>query len=183
MFLTHLPPYPVPLCVSVWVLVAASTDLVSRRIPNWLVGSGLLAALAVMIWLHGVVTGGAAWLAGAATGFAALLPFYLLRGMAAGDVKLMAMVGAWLGAGATCYVVLATFIVGGIGAVLLVAIRGHLVGLLLNVGAMTPTTQLQLRHAGTPMRSRRVRKASVGSIPYGVAIAAGTLGVLGAMAG
>ncbi|MGN5478961.1 prepilin peptidase [Cupriavidus basilensis] len=33
------------------------------------------------------------------TGVSVILPFYLMRGMAAGDVKLMTAVGAWLGAG------------------------------------------------------------------------------------
>ncbi|RQH08380.1 A24 family peptidase [Paraburkholderia dinghuensis] len=180
MHLTQLPPYPVPLCVSAWVLIAASMDIVSRRIPNWLVGSGLVIALAVQIWLHGAAAGSVAWLAGAATGFVALLPFYLLRGMAAGDVKLMAMVGAWLGASTTCEVVLVTFIVGGIGSVLLVAGRGHLVRLLRNVRALTLR---QLAPRGTPVPSGQADPQSVGSIPYGVAIAAGTLGVLYGMAG
>jgi prepilin peptidase CpaA len=183
MHLAQLPPYPVPLCVSVWVLVAASMDLVSRRIPNWLVGSGLLVALAVLVWLHGAAAGGAAWFMGAATGFAALLPFYLLRGMAAGDVKLMAMVGAWLGASAACYVVLATFVVGGIASVLVVACRGHLVRLFRNVRALALRTRLQLTHRVAPAPSAQADAESVGSIPYGVAIAAGTLGVLCAMAG
>ncbi|WP_233862508.1 A24 family peptidase [Paraburkholderia adhaesiva] len=183
MHLTQLPPYPVPLCVSAWVLIAASMDIVSRRIPNWLVGSGLVVALAVQIWLHGAAAGSLTWLAGAATGFAAFLPFYLLRGMAAGDVKLMAMVGAWLGASAACNVVLATFIVGGIGSVLLVAGRGHLVRLLRNVRTLVLRTLFQLAPRGMPAWSGKADQESVGSIPYGVAIAAGTLGVLSAMAG
>jgi prepilin peptidase CpaA len=183
MHLAQLPPYPVPLCVSAWVLVAASMDIVSRRIPNWLVGSGLLVALAVLVSLHGVAAGGSAWFMGAATGFAALLPFYLLRGMAAGDVKLMAMVGAWLGASAACYIVLATFIVGGLGSVLVVASRGHLARLLRNVRAMALRTRLRLAHCDISAPSGQADAESVGSIPYGVAIAAGTLGVLCAMAG
>jgi len=183
MHLIQLPSYPVPLCVSAWVLVAASIDLVSRRIPNWLVGSGLLAALAVQLWLHGVAAGGTAWLAGAAVGFAAFLPFYLLRGMAAGDVKLMMMVGAWLGASIACYIVLATFIAGGIGSALLAVFRGHLARLLRNVRAMAFGTLSQLTHRGTPAPSGRAGAESIGSIPYGVAIAAGTLGVLCVMAG
>jgi prepilin peptidase CpaA len=182
MHLAQIPSYPVPLCVCAWVLVAASIDLVSRRIPNWLVGSGLLAALAVQLWLHGAAAGGVAWLAGAATGFAAFLPFYLLRGMAAGDVKLMMMVGAWLGAGVACYVVLATFIAGGIGAALLAVSRGHLVRLVGNVRAMAFGTLSQLNHRGTSVPLGRAGAVSIGSIPYGVAIAAGTLGVLFVMA-
>ncbi|WP_322015030.1 prepilin peptidase [Paraburkholderia sp. J12] len=186
MHLAPLPPHPVPLCVIAWVLVAASTDLVARRIPNWLVGSGLVGALAIQIWLHGVAAGGFAWLAGAATGFAAFLPFYLLRGMAAGDVKLMAMVGAWLGVNAAWHIVLATFVLGGVGAVLIVVCRGRLGQLLRNVRALLPGVLRRLPLASAmPLSITKIDAPgpSVGALPYGVAIAAGTLGVLFAMAG
>ena len=178
MHLAPLPPYPVPLCVIAWVLVAASTDLVARRIPNWLVGSGLVVSLAVQAWLHGAAAGGAAWLFGAAAGFGALFPFYLLRGMAAGDVKLMAMVGAWLGASAVCYIVLATFVLGGVGSLTLAATRGRLPRLLANVRAMAQTTFARTLLRGVPAQQVAALQTSAGSIPYGVAIAAGTLGVL-----
>ncbi|WP_028226042.1 A24 family peptidase [Paraburkholderia ferrariae] len=186
MHLAPLPPHPVPLCVTAWVLVAASTDLVARRIPNWLVGSGLFGALAVQVWLHGAPSGATAWLAGAATGFAAFMPFYLLRGMAAGDVKLMAMVGAWLGVNAACHVALATFVLGGAGSVLIVVCQGRLAQLLRNVRAMLPGVLHKLPLASAmPLSIAQIEAPgpSVGSLPYGVAIAAGTLGVLFAMAG
>ena len=93
-----LLPYPIPACVALLVIVTASTDIVSRRIPNPIILAGLVAALLVQGWLHGPLAGSVTWLAGALTGFALLLPFYLLRGMAAGDVKLLMMVGAWVGA-------------------------------------------------------------------------------------
>lgn len=182
MFAIHLPPHPVPLCVIAWSLVAASTDIVNRRIPNWLVGSGLVVSLFVQIFLLGVRNGGAAWLLGAATGFAVLLPFYLLRGMAAGDVKLMAMVGAWVGAGAVFDIALATFLIGGIWSALVVVGRGRVRQLLGNLGfiAVSMSTSVRTRSTVAPAHAASVR--SVGSIPYGVAIAAGTLGVLFSMA-
>ncbi|WP_201320231.1 prepilin peptidase, partial [Burkholderia sp. E168m30] len=82
------PPYPVPLCVTLLAVAAASTDIATRRIPNRLVLLGLAGALVAQCLLQGVPAGVLGWLAGAATGFGLLLPFYLLRGMAAGDVKL-----------------------------------------------------------------------------------------------
>lgn len=169
------PPYPIPLCVTLLAVAAAGTDLAARRIPNPLVVLGLAGALVAQCLLHGVLAGALGWLAGAATGFALLLPFYLLRGMAAGDVKLMLAIGAWVGAQMTVYIVLATFVAGGVGALAVVLLRGRMRQMWTNVRA------LLARHArGTRAEAADGPSAitSVGSLPYGVAIAAGTLGML-----
>ncbi|KVQ63899.1 prepilin peptidase [Burkholderia territorii] len=168
-------PYPVPLCVTVLVVVAASTDITSRRIPNRLVAIGLAGALIVQCALHGIQAGALAWLAGAATGFGMLLPFYLLRGMAAGDVKLMLAIGAWVGAQMTFYIVLATFLAGGIGAIGVVLLRGRLRQMGANVRALIAHRSMRAYAGAT---DGPVEFASVGALPYGVAIAAGTLGML-----
>ncbi|WP_431228624.1 A24 family peptidase [Burkholderia contaminans] len=169
------PPYPIPLCVTLLAVAAAGTDLAARRIPNPLVVLGLAGALVAQCLLHGVLAGALGWLAGAATGFALLLPFYLLRGMAAGDVKLMLAIGAWVGAQMTVYIVLATFVAGGVGALAVVLLRGRMRQMWTNVRT------LLARHArGTRAEAADGPAAitSVGSLPYGVAIAAGTLGML-----
>src|ERR1700691_2392518 len=87
---------PFQICVAVIVLAASVTDIRSRRIPNWLTLSGVTAGLV----LHGIV-GGVAGLkssfAGMLLGFGAYLAPYCLRAMGAGDVKLMAAVGAIVG--------------------------------------------------------------------------------------
>jgi prepilin peptidase CpaA len=179
MTLPPLPPQPVPLCVIALVIVTASTDITARRIPNRIIAIGLVAALAVQIWLHGSLNGAFDWLAGAATGFALLLPFYLLRGMAAGDVKLLLTIGAWVGPAMTVHVALATFVIGGVLSLGLAVRRGRFRQLLTNLShlvGMWRTGQRQESTAG------RVSIDSVGAIPYGVAIAAGTLGVLFAAA-
>ncbi|ABB06248.1 A24 family peptidase [Burkholderia lata] len=170
------PPYPVPLCVTLLAVAAASTDIATRRIPNRLVLLGLAGALVSQCMLHGVLAGVLGWLAGAATGFALLLPFYLLRGMAAGDVKLMLAIGAWVGAEMTFYIVLATFLAGGIGAIAYALLRGRMRQMWANVRALIARRRSQGASdeaAGSP-----VEIASVGTLPYGVAIAAGTLGML-----
>ena len=51
-------PHPVPLCVTLLVVVAASTDITSRRIPNRLVAIGLAGALIAQCALHGVQAAG-----------------------------------------------------------------------------------------------------------------------------
>jgi prepilin peptidase CpaA len=170
-----LLPHPIPACVALLVIVTASTDIVSRRIPNPIILAGLVAALLVQSWLHGPLAGSATWLAGALTGFALLLPFYLVRGMAAGDVKLLMMVGAWVGASMAFRIALATFVIGGIWSLAVAARRRRVGHLFTNLQClMTSATQPgPSSTAGEPAPLE-----SVGSLPYGVAIAAGTLGVL-----
>jgi prepilin peptidase CpaA len=84
--------------------------------------------LAAGLIYHGVVGGGVALadsLLGALLGFAVLLPFYALGGMGGGDVKLMAAVGAWLGLLFTFAVFLASSLVAGLYALILVVGYGR----------------------------------------------------------
>jgi prepilin peptidase CpaA len=78
------------LSMAVWV------DMREHRIPNLVSLGGVLAGLFMHTWFHGY-EGLLAGLGGMALGLGILLPFYLLKGMGAGDVKLMAAVGAFLG--------------------------------------------------------------------------------------
>ncbi|WP_233852426.1 A24 family peptidase [Paraburkholderia sp. HD33-4] len=179
MTLPTLPPHPVPLCVIVLVIVAASTDITARRIPNRMIALGLAAALAVQMSIHGPLAGALDWLIGAACGFAVLVPFYLMGGMAAGDVKLLMMIGAWVGPALTWRIALATFLIGGLWSLLIVLFRGRFASLLLNLRQLIGGLVI------APLRRPNLIDAqseSVGSIPYGVAIAAGTLGMLFAAA-
>ncbi|MBN3820471.1 peptidase A24, partial [Paraburkholderia sp. Se-20369] len=63
--LPAMPSHPIPLCVTALVIVAASTDLTCRRIPNRLLAVGLAGALAAQCVLLGLWAGALAWLAGA----------------------------------------------------------------------------------------------------------------------
>ncbi|WP_043344383.1 A24 family peptidase [Cupriavidus basilensis] len=176
-----LPQYVGPLVI-VLVLTAAAIDAQQRRIPNWLTFGAWLLALPVQIILHGWGAGALAWASGWLTGFALFLPLYLLRGMAAGDVKLMAAVGAWLGAPMAFEIALATFVAGGVWALALTLWRGRLGQLRRNLAWML-TSFGQVRPTLTQdSGARNASSWSVGSLPYGVAIAAGTIGVLFASA-
>lgn len=159
------------------VLQAAVTDVALRRIPNVLVLCGLLIAL-VLHWLTGppgVLL--ATWLAGMATGFFLFLPLYALRGMAAGDVKLMAMAGAFAGPAAALQIAGLACLTGGVLALAMTLANGRWRILWRNL--KTILQPLLLRLAGVPLLPVPLsREASAGNIPYGVAIALGTAGVV-----
>ena len=59
-------------------------------------------------------------------GFGVLILPYLTGGMGAGDVKLLAGIGAWIGMPYTLYVFLASSLAAGAYALLLVIVRGRL---------------------------------------------------------
>lgn len=102
------------LALVVLLVCAVGTDWRERRIPNALVAWGALAGL-----LIAAIQGPQAlWMAlcGGLVGAVLLLPFYILRGMAAGDVKLAAMAGVLMGVPAIFYALLGTALAGGLMA-------------------------------------------------------------------
>lgn len=103
----------IPIVLTVYLLIASYTDLTSHRIPNLLILSGIGIALLLNIQLAGV-SGIVNSLLGLLLGFLLLLPLYILKGMAAGDIKLMATVGAFLGPNLIVASVLSTLICGSI---------------------------------------------------------------------
>ena len=164
------------------LLAAVLSDVKSHRIPNRLVLCGVVSGLLLNVVLpqgYGFVSAlpGALglWkaLAGFALGFAILLPLYLLRAMGAGDVKLMAMVGAFLGPNAIVGIILVTFIVGGMLTMFVVLRNGRLLLLLGNLRTMLMVSFIK----GTVLHQMPTVDAapvSAGKMPYGVAIALGT---------
>jgi len=99
------------------LVVALITDMRDRRIPNILVLAGLVIGVAGHVWFSGV-TGLVLAALGMCVGLLCLLPFYASGGMGAGDVKLMAVCGAFLGPVHVIVAAVAALLVGGvIGAV------------------------------------------------------------------
>ena len=78
------------------VALAVRQDIATHRISNWLTFGALGVGLLLAAWTNGF-EGIRLSLAGAAVGLACLIPLYLARGMGAGDVKLMAAAGSFLG--------------------------------------------------------------------------------------
>jgi prepilin peptidase CpaA len=154
------------------VTVAAVIDYRTYRIPNWLTAGGTVFALLLHANGAGHTSLASAGL-GLLIGFLAMLPLYALRVLGAGDVKLMAMTGAFLGAGEIVPAVLATCIVGGVAACCWALARRSLGRMLGNVRAITQGLMWNAI-GGTRLDATVKPGESVGRLPYGVSIAAGT---------
>lgn len=167
------------------LLAAARQDLKSATIPNALVAVGIVIALL----LHGLVPRGDGFLSptlgglgllkallGAAIGFAVLFPAYLVRAMGAGDVKLMAMVGAFLGPNDILPALVGTFLAGGVVALAVALARGVALQMFRNIAYMLRVTIMKLPLPGLPAIEPPLQ--SVAKAPYAVAIALGTFGAI-----
>jgi len=94
-------------------VISAAWDLKTRRIPNVLTFGSAIAAFGFHLYMTGL--SGAGWsAAGWLVGVAFFLPFFVLGGMGAGDVKLLAALGAWLGPGQAAWLALFSLIAGGV---------------------------------------------------------------------
>src|SRR5215472_15568341 len=92
-----IPPRGVEMVLLALLIAAALYDVRYRRIPNWLTVLGVVLGF-VINWLIGLPEGGLLFaVEGLAVGFGVYLALYLIRAMGAGDVKLMAAVGALVG--------------------------------------------------------------------------------------
>ena len=136
--------------------VASFFDVAYRIIPNWVCGAILLLGLVVNVVLLGA-EGAMSALAGLGMGLFVFLPFYVMRMMGAGDVKLMAAVGAYLGPVATVNAIAWTVIIGGALGFAYLARR------------MAPVI------APVLIRYTKAEHTHLNYVPYGVAIAAGSL--------
>lgn len=106
------------------VLVACVPDVRTRRIPNVLTFGAALVAFVFHAWsggLAGLLTSLMGWALGAALFF----PFFALRGMGAGDVKLIAAVGAWLGPVMVFWVAIYTSLAGGVMGLVVAFAHGY----------------------------------------------------------
>jgi prepilin peptidase CpaA len=161
--------------------IACWRDVQSRRIPNTLVVVGLALGLFFQVAVpsgsslfHPTQAGSlglTAALLGAAVGLGLLMPLYVLRAMGAGDVKLMAMVGAWLGASGVAWATLFTMLAGGVLSIAVMLATRSSLQVFSNLHAMVaPTIVNPSRNSPTAASKRK----TTGRLPYAVAIAAGT---------
>lgn len=162
----------------VWMLsgvlvVAAVIDGWKLKVPNWLtlplIVSGWAFSTASFGW------SGLGWsLAGTAVGLGLLLPAYAIGGMGAGDVKLLAGVGAWVGCMTTFLAFCVSAVFGGAIAIGMVLVRGrwhHHVAQFFGI----VDEILTIRDAEALSTIAAGRKSSMLLLPYGIPIALGTI--------
>ena len=159
--------------VTVTLIVAAVIDGWKLKVPNWLtfpmVISGWVASTLLFGWA------GLGWsLVGTAVGLALLLPAYAIGGMGAGDVKLLAGVGAWIGMTDTFWAFMVSALVGAVIAVGMVLYRRawqkhqrQFWSILTEIMVLRNPTELSSIAAE--------RKSSMMLLPYGIPIAIGTI--------
>jgi prepilin peptidase CpaA len=154
------------------LVLAAVIDARSYRIPNAITVAGMvLGVLVTMAEGPGMLVGLGRGVAGLALGLIALLPLYVFSIAGAGDVKLMAMVGAFVGVPDVFPALLFVLITGGVMAVFVVVSRGLtrrvVANLVFLLRAATAT-------AITGVRGTDTRMVSAGRLPYAVCICVGT---------
>ena len=163
------------LVLAVCMSAAVYWDIRERRVPNKLVLSGLLIALAMQVWIAGAA-GAWGFMAGALTGLAVLLPFNMLRLMGAGDVKLMAMAGGFAASAVgVLWMVLYTMLAGGLLAIAFAALGGRWSALKSNLFIMWKLGFSELDARGT---GDEAKLQPAVRLPYAVAIAGGSLAYL-----
>lgn len=113
-------------------LVACGFDLRTARIPNWLTLGAAVAAVVVAALLNGAV-GVAISITAWTVATLFWIPLYALGGMGAGDVKLIAALGAWLGLSEIVHVALYAMLAGAAMAIAVAAARGCAGQMLRNV--------------------------------------------------
>jgi len=169
---------PRTLILIVLLLAAALIDWRVMRIPNSLtLGGATLGLLMSGLAPASPHMGLGFALSGLVIGLGMMLPLYLMGVLGAGDAKLMAMVGTYLGGEATLQAVAFVFITGGLMALAVVLWRRAWRPTLSNLKSIV----LMLRVAPeTVIQPQGVLSSmpSVGRMPYGVSICAGTLAYL-----
>ncbi len=159
--------------VTVTLVIAAIIDGIQLKVPNWITFPMVIGG-----WVYsGIAFGweGLAWsLLGTVIGLALLLPAYAIGGMGAGDVKLLAGVGAWVWGSTTFYAFCVSTVVGAVIAVGMVLYRrawdkhkNQFMLILSEVMTIRDPNQLSVIAAE--------RKGSMLLLPYGIPIAIGTI--------
>lgn len=162
--------------VTITLVVAAVIDGLQLKVPNWItfpmIVSGWVysATLSPFAGWEGLIYS----LIGTAVGLALLMPAYAIGGMGAGDVKLLADVGAWVWGTTTFYAFAVSAIVGGIIALLMILARKswnkhH------NQFWMIWNEVLTIKNPEQLSAIAAERKSSMLLLPYGIPIAIGTI--------
>lgn len=167
------------------ILYASWIDFAQRRVPNWLNAAlaalGLTAQTLAFGWYTSGAegaSGGLAWgLLGLLVGFGVLIVPWAMHGMGAGDVKLMAAIGCWLGPWLTLLSFAAGAIVGGLVAIVMIYTTGRTIHAITNLQTIW-TKMRRLDTAFGEFGGAKTFGSTSQLLPYGVPLTIGTLGVL-----
>jgi prepilin peptidase CpaA len=163
------PPQTSTFAVLVIIAAASVCDLRRGRIPNALT----FGATAVALLLQAIVGGwaGLAWaLGGWAVGIVLFAPLYAVKGMGAGDVKLLAAIGSWLGPAGALWTALYGAIAGGVLALAVALMRGYARKALKNVGTIVKTWSMV---GVRPIPGLTLSDAGSVRLPYALPLAVG----------
>ena len=152
---------------SLLLAIACVSDLRSRRIPNALVLATLAAGVGFSIALDPALPGLGRSVAGAATGLVIWLPFWMLRKIGAGDVKLFAAAGAWLGPADAVTAALAAAVLGAVLTLAWLVWEQGVGRTARGLALGAASAQSGVRVPGLLVVPSRKR------VPYGIALAAG----------
>jgi len=154
------------------LVVATWTDVTARRIPNWLTVSAIVAGLGVRAWMGLAPLGNGAL--GLAVACLLALPFFAMGVLGGGDAKLLMGVGAFMGPADLARASLVIAVVGGVVALIEAARRRVLVPTLASCGLLI-VSWVTLGRRGRGSGPMIVGGDARLAVPYGVAIAAGSL--------
>jgi len=171
----QVPPLPIASQVLLCLIAipCGFCDYRSRRVPNWLTFPGICLGIGLNVFQAGMA---GLWssLQGLAVALAIYGSLYLLRALGAGDVKLMAAIGAVAGPAHWLRIFLLTALCGGVVAVVLIVMRGRFRHTMSNAGAVLAN----LSRAQPPYRSSPeldVRSTAGLRLPHAVMIGCATL--------
>jgi prepilin peptidase CpaA len=164
---------PAAWLVTAILVEAAIIDGLQRRVPNWLTYHLALGGLMLAAYTAG--TTGLVWsLAGLAVGLMLLLPLYAIGGMGAGDVKLLAAIGAWTGATTVFWSFAVSAIIGGIIALIMAAASGRFATHIVRFQEIVHEI-LVVRNPVELSERAAARKPTMLLLPYGIPLAIGTI--------
>ncbi len=153
--------------------LACVFDLRTRRIPNALTFGGAAVALLYAVASRGF-DGLLASLEGWGVGLALFLPMFLLGGMGAGDVKLLACLGAWVGPLGAFWVAIYSMLAGGVMGIVVVLATGYArqaaanIWMLLNywrvMGVSAASSELTLANGRGPRLPYRRDSIAAGAV-------------------
>jgi prepilin peptidase CpaA len=175
-FASTSPMAEIPLViwfVSAVLILAAVIDGMKLKVPNWLTFPLIIGGWLVSALLFGW-SGLGASLLGTGVGLVLLLPAYAIGGMGAGDVKLLAGVGAWIWGSVTFFAFCFSAIAGGLIAIGMVVYQRKFSKHAAQF-KMIASEIMVVRNPETLSEIAAERKPSMMLLPYGIPIAIGTI--------